>query len=227
LPASDGNGSVDIVRFARPVLAVLNTDTTLETSAFRGNRHLSAFPSFPVNSEPLRPKEARHESLAVSSSPLTVAPQTHAKVETPATDGFVDELASAISQQIREHREDGPTSLRFQFHRADLGKLDLLVSISRDHVVSVRITTHDERARQVVQSQIHDLRQALTDSGVEFGQFEVSCNSGQRQSSNSSFSSFRDRSGAASTAVAPPKNAGRTILKAPTASSSRRINYVA
>ena len=149
----------------------------------------------------------------------TVSPAT-AKDVLPAVG---EELATSIIQQLSDDPTGGTTTVRLRVDREDLGAVHLHLSVNND-VVSVRIVTQDQVARQIIDSQMADLRQALTGGGISLGQFKVTCDGGHGQTSNGS------RFGQASASVSRPSARGWTRSQPASESESRsvgRLNIVA
>jgi hypothetical protein len=92
------------------------------------------------------------------------------------------QLATAIRQHLDEETTAGPLTVRIRLNASDLGPVNLHISIVND-VVSIRIVAHDQQALQMIDSQMHDLWQSLSSSGVSCGQFQVACDSGDQRSS--------------------------------------------
>lgn len=90
--------------------------------------------------------------------------------------GLVEEVARAVTQQLEEETVGGVTTVRIQLERQDLGSISLFLSINNNKV-SVRIVAEDELARQIIDSQMDELRQSLEESGVECSEFQVVCDS--------------------------------------------------
>lgn len=112
---------------------------------------------------------------------------THA--DSPAS--FSEKLSTTISQFVDEETRGGPTSIQLQVELPDLGTINLLISLV-NKIVSLRIVAENELARKIVESQISELRQSLTNSGIECGVFEVDFDSDfRRRTSKKDLSSSR------------------------------------
>jgi flagellar hook-length control protein FliK len=90
------------------------------------------------------------------------------------------EVANVVTRQLAEESTTGVTTVRIQLDRQDLGSVSLFLS-TNNKIVSVRIVVQDELARQLVDSQMDELRQSLSESGVECSEFQVVCDSSHKQ----------------------------------------------
>jgi flagellar hook-length control protein FliK len=112
--------------------------------------------------------------MAVASSGTSAA----ANQEAPISEA----VSTAIVKQLEEQPTVAVTTVRIQLDRADLGSISLFLSINNNRV-SVRIVAEDELARQIIDSQMDELRQALDESGVECSEFQVVCDATHDHSS--------------------------------------------
>ena len=95
-----------------------------------------------------------------------------------------EQLAAAVSKQIDEGTSAGSISMRIRIEGSEHGTVTLNLSVNHD-AVSVRIMVQDEVTRHLIHSQLNDLRQSLNNRGITCGECEVTCNSSDRNSSDS------------------------------------------
>ena len=126
----------------------------------------------------------RDSSSSVMFSPLG-SPATSLQKSNAIVPGTVTEqLASAVLSQLET--EPLSTSRTFRLRRAprELGPVEVQLTVVND-VISIRFVAHDESARHAISRQLDELRQSLTDSGISFGQFDVSSQTGSDHGSQS------------------------------------------
>ncbi|MBC7817388.1 MAG: flagellar hook-length control protein FliK, partial [Planctomycetaceae bacterium] len=123
----------------------------------------------------------QEQSVSATSAPLSVV---HPRQLSATSAGAVsDQLAAAIVERLDAGHDSSPSTFRLRLDPRELGTVEVHLSIVHD-VVSIRFVAQDEAARQVIERQLDDLRQSLTNSGVSFGQCHVGCNSDGRHSSD-------------------------------------------
>lgn len=134
-------------------------------------------------------------------------------------------LESMVMQRLDQPESTDKSSVVLRLDPPELGRVNVHMSVTND-VVSIRMVTSDDAARQVIERQLNELQQSLTDKGIAFQEFQVQSGGAGQQSSdrgfrkqwadNSGYSAFSGRR--ASTAVATP--AARSGILA-------QLNYVA
>ncbi|MEK6257843.1 MAG: flagellar hook-length control protein FliK [Planctomycetota bacterium] len=123
----------------------------------------------------------QEQSASATSAALSVV---HPRQLGATSAGAVsDQLAAAIVERLDVGHDSSPPTFRLRLDPRELGTVEVHLSIVHD-VVSIRFVAQDEAARQVIERQLDDLRQSLTNSGVSFGQCHVGCNSDGRQASD-------------------------------------------
>jgi flagellar hook-length control protein FliK len=143
---------------------------------------------------------------------------------TPST--VTTQLTDAIVQRAPSLSNGDSTSVVLRLDPPDLGQVKLHVSMTND-VVSIRMIASDEGARQVIDRQMNDLRQSLSDQGISVNQCQVDCNtSGSQQSFDQTWGqrSYDDwqtyTSAMRKMAANPPANSSQP-------SSRTQLDYVA
>ena len=97
---------------------------------------------------------------------------------------FVHRMTEMIQQRLDRPGESDQSSVVLRLDPPELGRLNVHLSVSND-VVSIRMVASEEAARQVIERQLGDLQQSLTNQGVSFTPCQVDCQ-GQDQGQNSS-----------------------------------------
>jgi len=135
--------------------------------------------------DPDRSRLPEHHKVGESASATSAAmPVEHPQKLSATSAGAVSEqLAAAIVERLDMGHDSSPPTFRMRLDPRELGTVEVHLSIVHD-VVSIRFVAQDEAARQVIERQLDDLRQSLTNSGVSFGQCHVGCNSDGRHSSD-------------------------------------------
>jgi flagellar hook-length control protein FliK len=123
-------------------------------------------------------------------------------------------LESMVMQRLDQPESTDKSSVVLRLDPPELGRVNVHMSVTND-VVSIRMVTTDDAARQVIERQLSQLQQSLTDKGIAFQDFQVQTGGGsqQQQSShqgfakhwadNSGYSAFGGRR--ASTTVSTPQ----------------------
>ncbi len=134
-----------------------------------------------------------------------------------------EQLASAVTDHLQEESISGPITVRIRLDRQDLGTVSLHLTIN-NNIVSIRIVTENPLARQIIDCQMNDLRQTLTEGGVTCGQFQVACDSDGQQSSG------QRRPPSSTIAIGPASSSRWSRAAAATtlaATPEGRLNFVA
>ncbi|MDB5342359.1 MAG: flagellar hook-length control protein FliK [Schlesneria sp.] len=121
-------------------------------------------------------------------------------------------LESMVMQRLDQPESTDKSSVVLRLDPPELGRVNVHLSVTND-VVSIRMVTTDDAARQVIERQLNQLQQSLTDKGIAFGDFQVQTGGAGQQSSdrgfrkqwadNSGYSAFSGRRGSA--AVSTPQ----------------------
>ena len=119
-------------------------------------------------------------TLALNGSPTT----TLFKSNSVAPGTVTEQLASAVLSQLETEPLTTSRTFRLRLDPRELGPVEVQLTVVND-VVSIRFVAHDEAARHVISRQLDELRQSLTDSGISFGQFDVSSQTGSDHGSRS------------------------------------------
>ncbi len=175
----------------------------------------------PTSSTP-RPTE---QTVDPTSSESAIIPAMNLMSPTSETSdaSISDQIATAVTGHLSDDSYQGPTTLRIRLNHSELGTVNLHLSMNND-VVSIRIVTQNPAAQQLINGQLEDLRQSLTNSGLATGQFQVACDAGSQHSSRQNESvpetiQFRN---ATSSRWARPQT---TVT--PTTQASGQLNFVA
>lgn len=136
-------------------------------------------PSGAVNTESSRPAEHHKNENTILDSSTTVASAHSSRVTSPSIGSVSDQLAAAIVERLEAVPGSTHPTFRLRLDPRELGTVDVHLSIIHD-VVSIRFVAQDEAARQVIDRQLNDLKQSLTNSGILFSGCHVGCNSDSR-----------------------------------------------
>lgn len=208
-------------------LANLNSDPVGETST----DSVEPLQEFSDDAKSNESPEASTSDLAVSGEPMAAGTDTSNTVDPAAQGVRVDSqnlahhIESMVMQRLDQPESTDKSSVVLRLDPPELGRVNVHMSVSND-VVSIRMVTSDDAARQIIERQLNELQQSLTDKGIAFQEFQVQSGGTGQQSSdrgfrkqwadNSGYSAFSGRR--ASTAVAAP--AVRSGILA-------QLNYVA
>ncbi len=119
-------------------------------------------------------------TLALNGSPAT----TLFKSNSVVLGTVAEQLASAVLNQLEAEPLATSRTFRLRLDPRELGPVEVQLTVVND-VVSIRFVAHDEAARHVISRQLDELRQSLSDSGIAFGQFDVSSQTGSDHGSQS------------------------------------------
>ena len=136
-------------------------------------------PSHSVISESALSPEHRKKQETTSASSASLPVVYPQKVIAQPSGTVSDQLAAAIVERLDSARDSSPPTFRLRLNPRELGTVEVHLSVVHD-VVSIRFVAQDEAARQIIERQLDDLRQSLTNSGVSFSQCHVGCNSDGR-----------------------------------------------
>ena len=85
------------------------------------------------------------------------------------------DVITQIEHEIQINSKVGLEELRVQLKPEHLGSVILKVSMMKG-VLSVDISTESDAVKNIIESHLQDLRQTLSQQGIEVGQFNVLCN---------------------------------------------------
>lgn len=123
-------------------------------------------------------------------------------------------LEAMAMQRLDQPESSDRASVVLRLDPPELGRVNVHMSVAND-VISIRMVTTGDAARQVIEQQLNQLQQSLTDKGISFQDFQIQTGGGsqQQQSSHqgfakhwadhSGYSAFGGRRG--STAVSTPQ----------------------
>ena len=119
-------------------------------------------------------------SSTMTSASSLVGPSACSVVAQESTTTISGQLSDAIVARLRDEPAGGPTTVRIRLEQKDIGTVDLHLTV-QDGVVSIRISATDQLTQQLIDSQMNDLRQSLTQRGVQCGEMQVSGDSSGQQ----------------------------------------------
>ncbi|WP_010587920.1 flagellar hook-length control protein FliK [Schlesneria paludicola] len=169
---------------------------------------------------------AKNDAPHISTTTFfpTLGGVTDVRFSSPDSSSSISsQLSTAIADKLNEATGEGPTTVRIRLEQKELGTIDVHLSV-HEGVVSIRIAAADQLTQQLINGQMDELRQSLTQRGVNFGDMQASNESGGQQSSCDQGSSHTG-----SIRITPPSRFWRQPLAATTTSraNSGLLNYVA
>ena len=93
------------------------------------------------------------------------------------TTAVSEQLSAAVLKQFDQEPVSASRTFRMRLDPRELGPVEVQLTVVNE-VISIRFVADNEAARQVISRQLDVLRHSLTNSGISFGQFDVSSNGG-------------------------------------------------
>ncbi len=93
------------------------------------------------------------------------------------TTAVAEQLSAAVLKQFDQEPVSASRTFRMRLDPRELGPVEVQLTVVNE-VISIRFVADNEAARQVISRQLDVLRHSLTNSGISFGQFDVSSNGG-------------------------------------------------
>ena len=90
-----------------------------------------------------------------------------------------------MSFQVKTALKDGSSKITIQLHPADLGKVDVKLSVDASGKTSVVVTADKQQTLDLLQRDAQGLARALTDAGLSTDSGSLSFNLGGGQNQNS------------------------------------------
>jgi flagellar hook-length control protein FliK len=104
-------------------------------------------------------------------------------------------LESMVMQRLDQPESTDKSSVVLRLDPPELGRVNVHLSVTND-VVSIRMVTTDDAARQVIERQLNQLQQSLTDKGIAFQDFQVQTGGSGQQTPDRGFrKQWADNSG--------------------------------
>jgi flagellar hook-length control protein FliK len=94
------------------------------------------------------------------------------------------DLIGQISRQMENMTQSGKNTYRLQLYPQDLGQIDMKIT-STSHGVGVSLVAENAATSKLLEGQLNQLRQNLTDAGVQVTNLHIGTQAGQQQSSGS------------------------------------------
>lgn len=89
-----------------------------------------------------------------------------------STEARSTDLAQQISQGVETMTRSGQTTMRLNLHPEELGRIDLRLTVNAQGTW-VSVTADQKETSQLLQQHLNDLRQSLTQAGVQLGGLNV------------------------------------------------------
>lgn len=90
----------------------------------------------------------------------------------PRAPAVANQVGHAILTRAELIAREGKTEFHLQLDPPELGSVRVHLTAT-DHSVSARLVVHEDSARQLLESQLHSLRQRLEEAGIHVGRFDV------------------------------------------------------
>lgn len=204
---------------AKPVAAPAVTATPLPTTfaeVLRGK------PGVEVEGVEPKPIDATADTTpaAVVAAPVPATPTTSPAAPAPVaavTQPPAVQVADGVAAHVRTLDRTGETEFRMRLDPPELGRVHVRLTTDGD-AVRGHVLVADEAVRQVIESQLPELRQRLEAAGLSVGRFDVSTDPG----SNGRGNPYRDL--AADPGPDSPAAATRTTIRPTTPVRSGRVD---
>jgi flagellar hook-length control protein FliK len=109
----------------------------------------------------------------------------------------IEQIQKGIENSVRQ----GQSSIRLQLSPQELGNIQIHL-ISNAHGISVTVTAEHQGTSQLLEAQLNQLRQSLSDAGVQLSNLNIN----QQQSQLSSFSQGANQQGQPQTPYSRMRN---------------------
>ena len=153
-------------------------------------------------------------TVAISYSPSAVPAAPPATTLSPVA---IDSLA-ALGMQISRKLKDGNTRFDIELHPADLGKVDVALTIARDGKVSAHLSFDSPVTATAFHARESELRQQLSAAGLDVGGDALSFSSRDRDGNPGSSQQQASSSGqdphSRQTPQQTPQQAARSLAEA-------------
>lgn len=161
-------GIDEVSVFARAQAATLAVETPLATDT-QASARLEGLLNLPAGQSVMTSTEAM-PPLAVSETPAQTVAFQAVPIER-------DQLIGQLIQAVRVARHHESTEIVVRLKPEFLGRLSIRV-LADDHGMRVEIRAENELVRQVMQDNLADLEQRLSEKGLAFEQFNVFAETG-------------------------------------------------
>lgn len=118
------------------------------------------------------PAERVQQALPVESKADREPVQPNAAEPVEGGRPITDQIKDAVHAHLTELRQTGRTEIVLHLDPPELGRIRIHLSAS-EGAVAGRMVVQDETVRAIVESQFGELRQRLTDAGVNLGRFDL------------------------------------------------------
>ena len=157
--------------FANGIALVQQATANSDTSDFSGNQQDNA---------PAQPVVLAGATQTQSNNATNGAGFSRALQQTSP-----QPLLEQVSFQVKTALKDGSSKITIQLHPADLGKVDVKLSVDASGKTSVVVTADKQQTLDLLQRDAQGLARALTDAGLSTDSGSLSFNLGGGQNQNS------------------------------------------
>ncbi len=139
-----------------PADSTAQDDSNTQSGNGDGKQQAPAFLSAAPNAE-AQPAVSQNQTAPVSFAHIL----SEAQRPVPATP------TEQMVAQVKSASQNGESRIQMQLHPADLGKLEITMSVAADGKANLQITADNHRTLQLLQSDARALEQRLTDIGLK------------------------------------------------------------
>ncbi len=123
-------------------------------------------------------RPAAHSAPAPASAPVQAGAQSHAPQQAahaaqPSAHAAAPPVAAQIADRLADAARTGASRLSFQLHPADLGKVDIRLSMTEAGLRAV-ISVDNPASLEALRQHSSSLQQSLADAGLDAGRWTLS-----------------------------------------------------
>ena len=116
--------------------------------------------------------KSAHESPLMNRSPLSELIHTVKQTETPSKDVLPAYLIDQVGKQISRSILNGDQVIRLKLKPPGLGSLRIEMDI-KGNMLKLKMTTENHSTRDILLSNVHELREALGEQGVKLERIDI------------------------------------------------------
>ena len=195
LQAISGIISEAVEAAATPVLPISSTTASAAITSgasAKTQTDLAGLKTSPIN-EKVPPSEAQPDASLLatqtaSASPLKGAAEMNVveKLAAPQTGPQAGEVVQQIMRQMSATLQSGPSSMHLQLNPKELGAIDVQMVKSAQGISVTFFAEHASTGR-LLETQMNQLRQSLTDSGIQLSNLNIGQHGQPAQQQGGSF----------------------------------------
>ena len=121
------------------------------------------------------------QASGAEAKPADMQPETHALRAKPSLKDLPSYVTHQVSKSLVRAVNQGENILKIQLKPPELGRLVMTID-NTGSTIKVSIMTDNQAAKEILVSNINDIKVALSNSGVNLERFDVDMNSNFQQS---------------------------------------------